>query len=169
MNEAEGITMPKAFCMIGVIVLALSAFPSSGELIDRVVGSVDDRAITLSELDETYEKTKEVQPDISRSEVLTTMINRLLILNDAKRLKMEAATDDELINQYIELKVKALIRIKEEEIRDFYDKNTEEFKGAPYDSVRDKIEEILTEKETNARLKKQIAELRSKAYVQILE
>jgi len=161
--------MPKAFCMIGVIVLALSAFPSSGELIDRVVGSVDDRAITLSELDETYEKTKEVQPDISRSEVLTTMINRLLILNDAKRLKMEAATDDELINQYIELKVKALIRIKEEEIRDFYDKNTEEFKGAPYDSVRDKIEEILTEKETNARLKKQIAELRSKAYVQILE
>ncbi|MGD1076568.1 MAG: hypothetical protein ABR903_10910, partial [Thermodesulfovibrionales bacterium] len=63
---------------------------------------------------------------------------------------------------------KAVIRIKEEEIADYYKKNKQEFKGAAYESVRDKIEEYLTEKEINRLLKKQIAGLKEKAYVKIL-
>lgn len=169
MDEVKGKTMSWAFCMIGVMCYMLVAFPSYGELIDRVVAFVDDKAITLSELHETYEKTKQVQPDISRKEVLTTMINRLLILSDAKRLKMEAKTDDELLNQYVELKVKATIRIKEDEIEDYYKKNIHEFQGEPYEAVKDRIEEYLKEREINSRMKKLIAELRAKAYVKILE
>jgi hypothetical protein len=141
---------------------------AKAELIDRVVAFVDNTAITLSELKETYEKTRKVQPDISMAEVLNTLINRILVLNDARRLKMEAKTDDELFNEYIELKVKAIIRIKEKEIEDYYKQNEQQFKGAPLESVRDKIEEYLTEKEINRLLKKQIAELREKAYVKIL-
>lgn len=138
------------------------------ELIDRIVAVVDERAITLSDLNETYEKTKQLQPGISRSEVLNTMVNRLLLLNEAKRLKLEAKDDDEFINEYIELKVKAFIRINENEMEAFYKEHPEEFKGAQYESVRDKIEEYLTEKEVNAMLKKQIEELRSKAYIKII-
>jgi hypothetical protein len=138
------------------------------ELIDRIVAFVNERAVTLSELRETYERTKEVQPDISMEEVLNTMINRLLLLSDAKRLKIEAKTDEEVLSEYMELKVRAFVRVSEEETEDFYRRNEQEFKTAPYESVRDKIEEYLTEREINRLLKKQIEELRARAYVKVL-
>lgn len=140
----------------------------AAELIDRVVAFVNDRPITLSELRETYERTKKVQPDISMDEVLTTMINRLLLLNDARRLKIEAKTDEEVLSEYMELKVRAFIRVREEDIEEYYKKNEMEFGGADYESVMERIEEYLTEKEINRILKKQIAELREKAYIKVL-
>lgn len=137
-------------------------------LIDRVVAYIDDRAITLSELNETFDKTRKVQPDITRREVLDTIINRMLLLNEAKRLRFEGKSDEELLNEYIELRVKAFIRIREEDIEDYYQKNIGEFKEAPYESVRDTIEHYLTEREINTLLKKQIAGLRAKTYIKIL-
>jgi len=141
---------------------------SNGGLVDRVVASIDDKAITLSELNETFDKTRKVQPDITRREVLDTMINRILLLNEAKRLRFEAKSDEELLNEYIELRVKAFIRVREEDVENYYQKNIEEFKEAPYESVRDTIEDYLTEREINGLLKKQIAGLRAKAYIKIL-
>lgn len=138
------------------------------ELIDRVVAFVDVKAITLSEVRETYEHTKETQPDVSMEEVLNTMINRLLLLGDARRLKIEGKNDDEVLREYVELKVKALIRIREESIEEYYRKNEQNFGGAALESVRDKIEEYLLEKEANERLKKQIADLHARSYVVIL-
>ncbi len=152
--------LSSVFCILHSVCYAV--------LIDRVVAFVDDRAITLRELRETYEKTKKMQQDVSMEEVLNTMINRLLLLNDARRMKIEAKTDDELLNEYIALKVKAFIMVKEEDIEDFYRKNEKEFKDAPLETVRDKIEEYLTEKETNRLLKEKVAELRAKAYVKVL-
>jgi hypothetical protein len=146
-----------------------SLFTVTGaELVDRVVAYIDDRAITLSELNETSDKTRKVQPDITQKEVLDTMINRMLLLNEAKRLRFEGKSDEELFNEYIELKVKAFIRLREEDIENYYQKNIAEFKEAPYESVRDKIEHFLTEREINGLLKKQIEELRAKSYIKIL-
>ncbi|MCL5023831.1 MAG: hypothetical protein M1497_10780 [Nitrospirae bacterium] len=157
-----------SLCMVLLALHALLFTVGHAELIDRVVACVNDRAITLSELRENYEKTKKIEPDITMAEVLNTMINRLLLLNDARRLKIDAKNDESVLNEYIELKVRAFIRVKEEDIEDYYKKNEKEFKGAPFESVRDKIEEYLTEKEINRLLKKQIAELRAKAYVKVL-
>ncbi len=159
-----------AIFLLSLFIFYFSLFTcgAKAELVDRVVAYVDMRAITLSELLETYEHTKKVQPDISMEEVLNTMINRFLLLGDARRLKIEGKTDDEVLNEYIELKVKALIRIREESIDEYYKENEQSFGGAPLESVRDKIEEYLTEKEANDLLKKQIAELRAKSYVRIL-
>jgi len=140
----------------------------NAELIDRVVAYVDDRAITLSELNETFDKTRKVQPDITEREVLDTMINKMLLLNEAKRLRLEGKSDEELLNEYIALRVRAFIRLREEDIEEYYQKNIEEFKEAPYESVKDKIEQYLTEREINSLLKKQIAGLRAKAYIKIL-
>ena len=166
-------TLKKRFMVAGSALLLVAlcvVLPASScaELIDRVVAFVNDRAITLSELKETYERTRKIQPDISLEEVLNTMVNRLLLLNDARRLKVEAKTDEEVLNEYMDFKVRAFIRVGEEEIEDYYRKNEKEFGGADYESVRDKIEEYLTEKEVNRILKKQVAELREKAYVKIL-
>jgi len=140
----------------------------NAELIDGVVAYVDDRAITLSELNETFEKTRKVQPDITRREVLETMVNRMLLLNEARRLRIEGNNDEDLLNEFIELRVKAFVRLREEDIEDYYQKNIEKFKEAPYESVRDTIEHYLMERETNSLLKKQIAGLRAKAYIKIL-
>lgn len=156
------------FCFLLVTCHSSLITASYAELVDRVVAFVNERAITLSELRETYERTKKVQPDISMDEVLNTMINRALLLSDARRLKIDAKTDEDVLSQYMELKVRAFIRVKEEDIEDYYGKNEQEFKGAPFETVRDKIEEYLTEKEINNVLKRQIAELRAKAYVKVL-
>ncbi len=157
-----------SFCVLLLIFHVLLSTVCHAELIERVVAFVNDRAITLSELRDTYERTKKVQPDISMEEVLSTMINRLLLLDDARKMKIEAKTDEEALSEYMELKVRAFVRVGEGEIEDYYKKNESEFKGAPYETVRDKIEEYLTEKEINRMLKIQIAELRAKAFVKVL-
>lgn len=141
---------------------------SHAEIIDRVVAFVDERAITLSEFNEAYEKARKIRPDSSKEDVLDTMINRVLLLAEAKKLKLEARTEDELISEYMDMKVKAFIRVREEELEDFYKKNVQEFKGAGYDAVRDKIEEYLVELETNRLLKRHISELRARSHIKVM-
>jgi len=151
------------------VALTLPSHSRTAEVIDRVIACVDDRAITLREFDDIYEKTRKIRPDITREEVLNTFINRILLIREAKKLKIEAPSEDELMNEYIELKVKAFIRIKEEDIRNFYSSHPGEFKDMNYDSVRDRIEDYLVQLELNRLLKRHIDELRSNAYIKILD
>lgn len=141
----------------------------AAELIDRVIAFVDERSITLREFNQYYDNTEKIRPGISREDVLNTYINRILLLREAKKLKIEARSEDELLNEYIELKVKAFIRIREEEIRAFYDSNISEFKDLSYESVRDKIEDYLIQLELNRLLKRHINELRANSYIKILD
>jgi hypothetical protein len=134
---------------------------------DRVVAFVDNTAITLSELETTYNVTSKVTPDITKEEVLNTMINRILLLREADKLKLEAPAEDELLNEYIDLKIRAFIRIKEENLKDFYEKNYSNFQGKELDDVRDEIENYLIEEKVNQRLKSHINELREKACIKI--
>ena len=137
------------------------------EIIDRVVAFVDDRAITMSELENNYKDTVKLMPDIKKEEVLNTVINRILLLREAKKLRIEAPAKDAIIQEYIELKLKTIIKITEEDLKEFYEKNRNEFGNVEFDDVRDKIENYLIEKEVNQRLEKHIEELRSKAYIKI--
>lgn len=157
------------FCLLLLIsCFLLPAYICSADLIDRVVAFVDERAITLSEFNEAYEKTRKIRPDSSKEDVLDAMINRVLLLAEAKKLKIEARTEDELISEYMDMKVKAFIRVREEELEDFYKKNMQEFKGSGFDAVRDKIEEYLVERETNRLLKRHISELRAKSHIKVM-
>jgi hypothetical protein len=155
--------------IVSVICALCIALQGYGELIliDCVAAFVDDQAITLSELNEMFERTREMHAGITRKEVLDTMINRAILLKAAKRLKLEAANDDELLSEYIELKVRSRVRLSQEALEEYYRENLAQFQGAPFESVREKIEEYLTEREVNKILKHQIDELRKKAYVKI--
>jgi hypothetical protein len=157
------------FITLSVILLLLFApcHLLSAEIRDRVVAFVGNNAITLSELEVKYEETLKITPDITRDEVLNTMINRLLLVEEAKKIKLEAPSEDELLRNYIDLRIRAFIRIKEEEIKDFYKKHIDEFQGKEFDAVRDEIENYLTEKALNERLKIYINELREKACIKI--
>ena len=140
---------------------------SQAEIFDRVVAFVNDQAITLSELQEQYGNAKKLAPDITEEEVLNTMINRLLLLSEAKKYSIEAPTKEEMLNEYIDLKVRAFITISEKDIEVFYAANEDKFIGKDFEDVREEIEKYLTEKELNARLKEALKELRKKAYIKI--
>lgn len=164
------------------------------EVLDRVVAIVDDEVVMLSEFNEAFQRAFSPQDESAEAEnfgiegtqeeVLDGLINRILLLKEAKKFKREhvfaAQTrkdDNVLINEYIEKRLKAFIRIPFDEIELFYKENKEFFspqripKGRDnnndfYD-VRDKIEAYLTEKELNKRLIRHIEELRKKAYIRI--
>jgi hypothetical protein len=161
--------MPVAHYSLLITCLLFFALCSSifAEIRDRVVAFVDNDAITLSELEAKYEETLKVTPAITKEEVLTTMVNRLLLIDEARKMRLEASTEDALLKEYIDLKIRSFIRIKEEEVTDFYKKHINEFQGKELDDVRDNIEKYLTEKEVNERLKSHINELREKSCVRM--
>ncbi len=154
------------FCLLFVLLIG-HACEADG-FSDWVVAFVDDDAITNSELQEQYRETLKLTPDITKDEVLNTMINRILILREARRYRIERATPEEVIKEYIDLKERAFIRVPETEIEKYYKENSAMFPGKEYDDVRDDIEQYLIEKELNVRLKETLRELRKTAYIKIL-
>ncbi len=138
---------------------------SCGGINDRVVAFVDDQAITMSELDEQYRATVRISPDITIGEVLETMINRLLLLREARKYRIESTSIDQVMNEYIDLKIRAFIRVGEAEIEKYYEVNKADFAGREFEDVRDEIDTYLTEKELNRRLKETLRELRKDAYI----
>jgi hypothetical protein len=134
---------------------------------DRVIAFVDNQAITLSDLEEQYRNTVKLSPDITNTEVLNTMINRILLLREAKRYRIEAATQDDVMREFIDLKIRAFIRVGEGDMERFYQENVSKFSGRGYEDAREEIERYLTEKELNEKLKAMLNELREKAYIKI--
>ncbi|MFZ3137967.1 MAG: hypothetical protein WA126_11330 [Thermodesulfovibrionales bacterium] len=160
--------LSKVFLLFTVCYLLFACSPLfAGGINDRVVAFVNNDAITLSELEMKYYDTVKVTSDITQEEVLNTMVNKLLLLREAKKIRLEGPSEDELLNEYIDLKIRAFIRIKEEELQDFYNKNISKFEGKELDSVSDDIENYLVEHEVNQRLKAHINELREKSCVKI--
>jgi len=137
------------------------------EIRDRVVAYVDNDAITLSEIEERYSSALQITPDITREEVLHTMVNRLLLLREARKIKLEALTEDALLQEYIDLKIRAFIRVNEEDIVNFYEEHIEDFQEKDMETVRDDIENVLIEKALNEHLKSHIDELKERSCVKI--
>lgn len=148
--------------------LFITPYYLSAELVDRVIAYVDERAITLREFNDYYKRMSKIGTGIKKVDALNTFINRILLLREAKKMKIVASTEEELLNEYIELKVKAFIRIREEDIRDFYNSNISKFGNESYDSARDRIEEYLIQLELNRLLKRHIDELRTYSYIKVL-
>ena len=137
------------------------------ELLDRVVAIVDDEAVMLSEFNEAFQKAENSGKEVTREEVLDGLINRILLLKQVKKFSLTGKDGNTLIDEYIERRLKAFIRIPFNEIELFYIKNKESFGGKDFYDVRDEIEEYLIEKELNKKLINHIEELRKNAYIVI--
>jgi hypothetical protein len=140
----------------------------SAELIDKVIAYVDDRAITYSEYMERYEIIRQSVPGITKEETLNSMINALLLLQRAKKMRLEAPTEDDLIKEYLDIIIKSRIVINEVKILEYYNKNRLEFGEKEFAAVRPSIEKYLLELETNIQLKEHLKELRTQANIVIL-
>lgn len=180
--------MAKLIKLLFINFLLLSTFyfllstSSYAEVLDRVVAIVDDEAIMLSELNSAYQRAfshqgesaeaENSKTDITQKGVLNGLINRVLLLKQAKKFSHSIQTrndydENTLIKEYIEKQLKTFIRIPFEEIEQFYEKNKEKFGSKDFYDVRDEIEELLIEKELNKRLIKHMEELRKNAYIKI--
>lgn len=145
----------------------LLTVPCYAEIIDRVVAHVGNTIITLSEFQENYHKIQKTMPNTTKEEVIKSMVNRLLLIKEAERMRLEAPTDEELLKDYIDIRIKSLVIIREDEIRAFYDEHIDEFRGKDYLSVRDEIEKYLFELEVSRRLQKHLKELRANTGIKI--
>lgn len=134
---------------------------------DRVVAYVDTTAITLTELDKKHAETMEVTPAITKEEVLNTMINRILLIREARKIRLKSEREDELLKEYVDLKIKSFIRIKDEELRNFYEAHAADFPEKDLDDLREDIENYLIEQELNNALKKHIDDLRNNACIKV--
>ncbi|NOZ25979.1 MAG: hypothetical protein GXO94_07835 [Nitrospirae bacterium] len=148
----------------------ISAVPVPGagaELIDRVVAFIDDEAITLTDFLQYMAKAGKLTPGISGETAINALINRRLLLREAKRIRLRGKSDDELIREYVDIKVRVFIKIPPEEVERFYNENRERFGETPLGDVWDDIERLLREREVNRRLRKHIEKLREGAYIKI--
>jgi hypothetical protein len=154
------------FLCIPLIILLLSS-PLLAGIRDRVVAYVDNTAITLTELDRKYAETVQVTPSITREEILNTMINRILLIREARKIRLKAEREDELLKEYVDLKIRSFIRIKDEEIRSFFEAHAADFPEKELDDLREDIENYLIDQELNKGLKQHIADLRNNACVKL--
>ncbi|MBI4687985.1 MAG: hypothetical protein HY756_09455 [Nitrospirae bacterium] len=158
-------------CLLLVACYSLLVTAVYAELIERVVAVVDDDIILLSEFRENLQAAVSGKKSAKEEEVLQGMINRLLLLKEAKRFRIEPLSEKEneniLVNEYIEKRLRPFIRIPDEEIALFYRQHITSFGNKEILDVRDEIESYLAEKELNKKLLEHIEELRRKAYIRI--
>src|SRR5208283_3346203 len=155
------------FCFLLVACFLLFAGFCRAEILERVIAYVNNTAITLSEFQNEAQRTRKTLDNVSDSDIINSMINRILLLQEAKKMRLEAPDNDKLVQEYIDIKLKSAIIIREEDMERFYNENRDQFKGQDYLAVRDQIEKYLFELETNKRLKKQIEELRAMSDIKI--
>lgn len=158
-----------------LITCHLSLFTAANaEVVERIVAIVDDEIITLSEFKDAFQNTVNSGAKNTDMEVLDGMINRILLLREGKKFRLEESAaenrtleDNAIINDYIERRLKILIHIPPEEIEQFYEKNMASFNGKDFYDVKDEIETYLIEKQLNKKLLEHIKELREKVYIRI--
>jgi hypothetical protein len=153
-----------ALSILGLVTLSMG----SAEVLDKVVAFVDDEAITLSELEAAHASALKRKPGSTRQEVLLRMINRYILLREARRLRLEAPDEDTLIEEYVSLRVTAFLTIDEKDVKEFYGKNRKEFPGKRFPEVKDRIRKYLHQEEVNRMLKRHVEELKSKSEIKIL-
>jgi len=165
----KGRTLALVTLLILALTVVLTAFPrlARAELIDRVVAFIDDEAITLSDFIQYTRKAKKLKHELSEEQAINALINRRLLLREAKRIRLRGKSDDELIREYVDIKVRVFIKIPPEAVERFYNENKERFGKTPIDDVWDDIERLLKEREVNKRLTRLIEKLREKSYIKI--
>jgi hypothetical protein len=122
----------------------------------------------------SYEKARKNDPKITREKVLSDMVDRLLLIHQAKKFRLggikrvQGVSDEtELVNNYIERRIKSLIHIPFEDIEDYYNKNIDEFAGAELLQVKDDIEERLVARALQLRILRHLKELRDNAFIRL--
>jgi len=160
-------------CLL-ITCLILLVAPVHSEILDRIVAIVNDDVILLSEYKEALQAAEKSGKQLTDDMVLNEMIDRMLILEQAKRLRLDVIEDatgavdkDRTINEYIERRIKAFVHVPIDKIESYYLSNKEQFGNKTFSEAKDEIEDRLTEGELKTKIAEHMAELRRKAYIRI--
>ncbi len=145
------------------------------ELLERIVAIVNEEIILLSELKNEVQLRKSQAAEVSDAEVLDDMINRRLLLGQAKRMSIEGdaesdkslMTDDIIINGYIERRVKAFIYIPLKDMEGYYSDNAGSYGDKKFYDVKSEIEAKLIETKLKEKLQEHIRDLRKDSYIRV--
>ncbi len=151
-----------------VILLSLLSLNAYAYTVDKLVAYIDEIAITSRELDNAHAEWVTQSLKRSRTQTLEALINTTLILREARRLRLIAPDDSSLIHQYLDLKVRALIFVREVEVKGYYDDNIDKFVGITYEEASAEIRRYLTELNYNEKLRQHMQSLRDNAHIRIL-
>lgn len=154
--------------LFSLLMVCLLPERALSELIDRVMASVDDEAITSFDLEGFIAKMKARGIRVTGKEALDTLVNRKLLIGEARKLRLEAESDDRLIERYIEIKIRPFVFVKQEEVRAYFEEHKENFKGVDYLQVRPKIERLIFEKKLNGAIKRHLRMLKKRHSVKII-
>jgi len=157
-----------------IIILNISVH-CYAELLERIVAIVNDDVILQSEFSMAFEKAIKYDPDIIKSDVLDDMIDRLLLLKEARKFRLTSSDlgqgkprDDRImIKEYIDVRLRGFIHVPYEDIEYYYYQNRDSFSGKEFYDVRDEIEEYLIEQELNIKLVEHIENLKLNSYIRI--
>ena len=178
-RSMQVVTRHNIFCRLFFVLLLLTAYcllPTfcNAEVLERIVAIVNNKVILLSEYEEALEAARKSDQKVTEDVVLDEMINRILILEQAKRLSLGSTSDSaenvddyKLINEYIERRIKALIHIPIDEIESYYKNNRGRFAEKEFYEVKDEIEDYMVEGELKRKIAEHVEELRKKAYIRI--
>ncbi|MBF0556397.1 MAG: hypothetical protein HQK96_17910 [Nitrospirae bacterium] len=161
-----------AFATLTVFIFAPYTVEAAGKevnfvLLNRVTAFIDNVAIPLSEFEESFDVAKKQTPGITKQEVIEGMINRKLLIRAAKEAHITGVSDDDTIKEFINLKIRSYVLIKNEDIESYYNANRAGFEGRQIMDVKDEIEKYLTEEQVNKNLKALLKELHENSYIKI--
>ena len=144
------------------MLFALCAFAVD---LDRIVAIINDDIILSSELEDAFRIAAMTDKEIKKDEVLEDMIDRFLLLKQAKRFRISSLEtgggkneDDRIVNEYIEKRIRAVIYTSFEKMESYYRNNIESYGNRQFHEVKDEVEAELIEEELKNRLKKHVNE-----------
>ncbi|MBI5379398.1 MAG: SurA N-terminal domain-containing protein [Nitrospirae bacterium] len=173
---------------------------SAGEslVLDRFVAGVNDELITFSEYHQALDRYRlvgkaegAIPPEAGR-QVLQTLIDQRLLLQEARRFQVDPVSDEEIKRAvpHFEQQIEALdrasraefleqmrrqllikrfiqrrifVRVGFEEVKDYYRRHAQEFADKDLLDVREAIEELLREEQRNLKLRDLLKEIRKRA------
>lgn len=158
----------KKFIIFAVFIFLFPAH-ALPENIDRVVAFIDDTAITKRELDNQHSRDRRISPSITREQTLEAMINTALMLREASKLRLSARDDAQLLNKYLDLKIRAVILVSDKDVAVYFNNNRARLGNKSFRDIKGDIRILLEELKYNQILSEHINTLRTKARIKILD
>lgn len=72
-----------------------------------------------------------------------------------------------IVQKFVDQRIRFFIRVGDEEIKDYYEKNRANYQGKGLEAVTDEIQGIITENKTRIKLKEYLSTLRLKADIRV--
>ncbi len=159
-------------CLI-ITLCVFQILNAEAELVERIVAIVNDEVILLSEFKAVMLQAEKRGQEVTAEEVIDEMIDKHLLLEQAKKFNLVRDVvvgpfiSDEVIENYINKRIKTLIYVPFRDIESYYSINKEKYDGKELYDVKSEIEEYLLNRMLKIKILKHINELRENARIRV--